>query len=232
MKMIKKITHILWRSFLVFFFGVLFFVVFFKFVPVGYTSTMFYRSMHALFTGKDATIHYTWVSYENIADPVKVAVVASEDQRFPTHHGIDWTALKVARKQHRGGSTISQQVAKNVFLWQGFKYDRYLRKALEVPITYLIELIWGKQRILEVYLNIIEVGPRTFGVQKAAQRYFRKNAKKITAAEAALIAAVLPNPRKYLILNPSGTVRLRQRHTLYQMRLLGGASYLEGLRKF
>lgn len=230
--MLKKLIRILWRSFLAFFFWILFLVVFFKFVPVGYTSTMFYRSMHALFTGKDATIHYTWVDYEDMSDQVKLAVVASEDQRFPTHHGIDWTALKVARKQHRGGSTISQQVAKNVFLWQGFKYDRYLRKALEVPITYLIEWVWGKQRILEVYLNIIEVGPRTFGVQQAAKRYFRKTAKKLTPAEAALVAAVLPNPRKYLIVNPSGTVRLRQRHTLYQMRLLGGASYLKDLRKF
>lgn len=230
--MIKKLMRILWRSFLAFSCWILFLVVFFKFVPVGYTSTMFYRSMHALFTGKDATIRYTWVDYDNISDQVKLAVVASEDQRFPTHNGIDWAALKIARKQHRGGSTISQQVAKNVFLWQGFKYDRYLRKALEVPITYLIEWVWGKQRILEVYLNIIEVGPRTFGVHQAAKRYFRKPAKKLTAAEAALIAAVLPNPRKYLILNPSGTVRLRQRHALYQMRLLGGASYLKDLRKF
>ena len=193
---------------------------------------MFYRSMHALFTGQDAAIHYTWVSYDDISDHPKLAVVASEDQRFPTHHGIDWKALKIARKQHRGGSSISQQVAKNVFLWQGFGWDRYLRKALEVPITYLIELVWGKQRILEVYLNIIEVGPRTFGVQQAAKRYFNKTAKKITPAEAALIAAVLPNPRKYLILHPSGTVRLRQRHALNQMRLLGGIGYLKGLRKF
>lgn len=232
MRFIKKLLRISGRIVLVLCFYLLFFVVLFKFVPVGYTPTMFSRSMQALLQGKDTSIHYTWINYEQISDHSKLAVVASEDQRFPTHQGIDWKALKIALKENRGGSSISQQVAKNVFLWQGVGYDRYLRKVLEVPITYLIELVWGKERILEVYLNIIEVGPQTFGVQQAAKRYFHKTARQLNVHEGALIAAVLPNPRKYLIAKPSSTIRLRQRHILYQMRLLGGISYLKNLRKF
>ncbi|OJJ20627.1 monofunctional biosynthetic peptidoglycan transglycosylase [marine bacterium AO1-C] len=230
--MLKKLVRILWRMFLFAVIYIVVMVVLFKFISVGYTPTMFARSMEALFAGKDATIHYEWVSYDDISDAPKLAVVASEDQRFPTHEGIDWKALKIALKQGRGGSTISQQVAKNVFLWQGIGKDRYLRKLLEVPITYLIEWVWGKQRILEVYLNVIEVGPQTFGVQQAAKRYFKKNAKKLTVHEAALIAAVLPSPRKWLIVRPIARVLARQQHTMYQMRLLGGMSYLKNMRKF
>ena len=232
MKILKKIVRIIWRMFLFAVIYIVAMVILFKFIPVGYTPTMFTRSMQALMKGEDATIHYEWVSYDNISDAPKLAVVASEDQRFPTHKGIDWAALKIALKQGRGGSTISQQVAKNVFLWQGYGKDKYLRKLLEVPITYLIELVWGKQRILEVYLNIVEVGPNTFGVQQAAKRYFKKDAKKLNVYEAALIAAVLPNPRKWLIVRPIATVLARQQHTMYQMRLLGGIGYLKGMRKF
>ena len=232
MKTLKKLLHILWRMFLFAIIYIVVMVVLFKFLPVGYTPTMFTRSMQALWAGKDATIYYDWVSYSEISDAPKLAVVASEDQRFPTHEGIDWKALKIALKQGRGGSTISQQVAKNVFLWQGIGKDRYLRKLLEVPITYLIEWIWGKQRILEVYLNVIEVGPQTFGVQQAARRYFKKDAKKLNIYEAALIAAVLPSPRKWLIVRPIARVLARQQHTMYQMRLLGGIGYLKGMRKF
>ncbi|TAE08672.1 MAG: monofunctional biosynthetic peptidoglycan transglycosylase, partial [Bacteroidetes bacterium] len=132
-----------------------------KFMPVMFTSTMLERSVEAMWEGKPATIYYEWASYDQISEHIKVAAVASEDQRFPTHGGIDWEAVKQAvaenknSKIKRGASTISQQVAKNVFLWQG---GGYFRKALEVPITYMIEFLWGKKRILEVYLNIAEMG--------------------------------------------------------------------------
>ncbi|GAB4402043.1 MAG: monofunctional biosynthetic peptidoglycan transglycosylase [Microscillaceae bacterium] len=215
--------------------GLLLLILLYKFVPVPFTPTMLFRSLEAWAQGKDARIYYQWVSYENIADPVKVAVVASEDQRFPQHGGLDFAAIRQAMEENkrrlkpRGASTISQQVAKNVFLWQG---GGYFRKALEVPITYLIEWIWGKQRILEVYLNVAEMGPQTFGVQAAAKKMLNKNAASLGALEAARIAAVLPNPKNYLIHQPNGIVIYRQNHILYQMQLLGGISYLKNLRKF
>ncbi len=214
---------------------VLLWVIVLKWLPIWFTPTMFFRSWENYFAGKDSRIYYEWVSYAHISDHAKVAVVASEDQRFPTHSGIDFAAIQVALDEgkktgrRRGASTISQQVAKNVFLWQG---GGYFRKALEVPFTYLIELIWGKQRILEVYLNIAETGPQTFGVQAAAKRYFKKTAQNLNIYEAATIAAVLPSPNNWLINQPNGFVIWRRNHTIYQMQLLGGISYLQNLRKF
>jgi monofunctional biosynthetic peptidoglycan transglycosylase len=210
-------------------------VILLKWIPIYFTPTMFFRSMEAYFAGKDSKIYYEWVNYSQVSDFMKVAVVASEDQRFPTHSGIDFAAVQVALDESkktgktRGASTISQQVAKNVFLWQG---GGWFRKGLEVPLTYLIELIWGKQRILEVYLNIAETGPQTFGVQAAAKRFYKKPAKNLNAYEAATIAAVLPNPQNWLIQQPNGIVIYRRNHTLYQMQLLGGYQYLQNLRKF
>lgn len=204
----------------------------FKWLPIYFTPTMLFRSLEAMQKGEDARIYYQWQDYEQIADPMKVAVVASEDQRFPQHPGLDFIAIEQAieenksRARPRGASTISQQVAKNVFLWQG---GGYVRKALEVPITYLIEWIWGKKRILEVYLNIAELGPQTFGVQAAAKRYFKKEARALTAAESALLASVLPSPRKYLVAQPGPYLRRRQQQVLYQMKLLGGYNYLKDL---
>ncbi|MEO1653111.1 MAG: monofunctional biosynthetic peptidoglycan transglycosylase, partial [Bacteroidota bacterium] len=166
-------------------------ILLFKWLPIYFTPTMLFRSLEAMQEGKDARIYYQWVDYDQIANPMKVAVVASEDQRFPQHQGLDFEAIAQAMEENksrarpRGASTISQQVAKNVFLWQG---GGYVRKALEVPITYLIEGIWGKQRILEVYLNIAELGPQTFGVQAAAKRYFGKEADALSQAESALLA--------------------------------------------
>jgi monofunctional glycosyltransferase len=214
-------------------------VLLLKWIPVFFTPTMFFRSMEAWAEGKDARIYYEWVNYSQISDHVKVAVVASEDQRFPQHTGIDFAAIEVAIEENklrkkmgynpRGASTISQQVAKNVFLWQG---GGYFRKALEVPLTYLIEILWGKQRILEVYLNIAEMGNQTFGIQAVARRHLKKSASQITAYDAAAIAAVLPNPRQYSIQIPSPYIQMRSGQILYQMRLLGGYDYLKNLRKF
>jgi monofunctional biosynthetic peptidoglycan transglycosylase len=149
-----------------------------------------------------------YISWNNMSYNIKLAAMASEDQAFTDHMGFDWDAIEKSlhpKKKNKkskipiggGASTISQQVAKNVFLWQGGRYDKYIRKIPEVYFTFLIELIWGKQRILEVYLNVIETGPGCFGVEAAAQHYFNKSAKNLTRAEAAMIVAGFPNPKKF-----------------------------------
>jgi len=149
-----------------------------------------------------------YVSWNDMSYNIKLAALASEDQSFTDHSGFDWDAIekslrpKKKRKKSKipiggGASTITQQTAKNVFLWQGGKYDKYIRKIPEVYFTFLIELIWGKQRILEVYLNVIETGPGCFGVEAAAQHYFKKSAKNLSRAEAAMIVAGFPNPKKF-----------------------------------
>jgi len=149
-----------------------------------------------------------YVAWDKMSYNIKLAAMASEDQAFTDHMGFDWDAIekslrpKKKKKKSKiplggGASTISQQVAKNVFLWQGGRYDRYIRKIPEVYFTFLIELIWGKQRILEVYLNVIETGPGCFGVEAAAQHYFKKSAKNLTRAEAAMMVAGFPNPKKF-----------------------------------
>ncbi|WP_259014035.1 monofunctional biosynthetic peptidoglycan transglycosylase [Emticicia fluvialis] len=210
-------------------------VVFFKFVPVPFTATMLTRKIEAIAEGKDSEIHYQWVSYDKISKEMPLAVVAAEDQLFPDHYGFDFGSMKTAFNRNlkgrkiRGASTISQQVAKNVFLWQT---RSYIRKAIEVYFTVLIELIWGKQRILEVYLNVAEMGDRTFGVEAASNRYFNKSAKNISREQAARIAAVLPSPRKWSIQNPGPYVARRTSQIARQMRALGGPSYLKDLRQF
>ena len=149
-----------------------------------------------------------YVAWKDISYNIKLAAIASEDQTFTDHMGFDWDAIEKSlhpkKKNKRskiplggGASTITQQTAKNVFLWQGGRYDKYIRKLPEVYFTFLIEWIWGKQRILEVYLNVIETGPGCFGVEAAAQHYFKKSAKNLTRAEAAMIVAGFPNPKKF-----------------------------------
>lgn len=179
----------------------------------------------------DADFHfrYQWVPAEQISPHIKIAVIASEDQRFPEHAGFDFKALSDAYDGYRSGgklrgaSTISQQTAKNVFLWTG---RSLIRKGLEAWFTLLIELSWPKQRILEIYLNVAEFGYGTFGVEAAAQRYFKKSASALTPHEAALLAAVLPNPRRLRVDNPSEYVLARRDWILYQMNRLGGSRYL------
>jgi len=149
-----------------------------------------------------------YVAWDKMSYNIKLAAMASEDQAFTDHMGFDWDAIEKSlhpKKKNKkskiplggGASTISQQTAKNVFLWQGGPYDKYIRKIPEVYFTFLIELIWGKQRILEVYLNVIETGPGCFGVEAAAQHYFKKSAKNLSRAEAAMIVAGFPNPKKF-----------------------------------
>ena len=150
-------------------------------------------------------LHYQWQPWERLSRHIKLAVIASEDQKFAFHPGFDFAAIDKALKANergrkvRGASTISQQVAKNLFLWRG---RSWVRKGLEVWFTVLIEALWPKQRILEVYLNIAELGPGTYGAEAAAQRYFRKPAKKLTRSQSALLAAALPNPVRYRVDKP------------------------------
>ena len=165
----------------------------------------------------------TWVDYENIGNNIKMAVICGEDQRFKEHHGFDFKAIQKAIQHNmsggkvRGASTISQQTAKNVFLWQG---RSWIRKGLEVYFTFMIELIWGKKRILEVYLNVIEMGPGVFGIEAAAQHYFNKPAAKLTRYEAALIAASLPNPKRYRVQPASRYMQRRASFIVGQMHHL------------
>lgn len=170
-----------------------------------------------------------YVGWDEISYNVKLAAIASEDQAFPDHGGFDWDAIEKSIKPKKkkkktkiplggGASTITQQTAKNVFLWQGGKYTKYIRKVPEIYFTKLIEWIWGKQRILEVYLNTIEMGPGIFGIEAAAQHYFGKSAAKLSRAEAAMIIACLPNPKKFTVKPMSRRVSWRYPQIVQQMR--------------
>jgi monofunctional biosynthetic peptidoglycan transglycosylase len=175
-------------------------------------------------------LRHTWVDLAQISPNLPLAVVASEDQKFPEHSGFDVEAIEkaYALNQHshkvRGASTISQQVAKNLFLWSG---RSYFRKALEAYFTVLIERIWPKRRILEIYLNIAEFGSGIYGAEAAAQRFFHEPAARLTRAEAAVLAAVLPNPERYSAAAPSRFVQQRREWILGQMQALGGPEMLD-----
>lgn len=179
---------------------------------------------------KGEGLHRNYVPITEISTNVQWAVIAAEDQKFGKHKGFDVEAIKKiyqsgsAASKKRGGSTISQQVAKNVFLWQG---KSWVRKGLEVYFTWLIELIWGKERILEVYLNVIEMGPGVFGVETCAQKNFKKSAAQLNLQEASKIAAALPNPKKYKIQPPSTYVLKRSQWIQKQVSQLKGTSELE-----
>jgi monofunctional biosynthetic peptidoglycan transglycosylase len=176
---------------------------------------------------------YTWVSTANISPEMKLAAIAAEDQRFPDHHGFDLDSLQQAIADYqqggdlRGASTISQQVAKNLYLWSG---RSLFRKGLEAWFTVLIELMWSKQRILEVYLNVAQFSPQVFGVEVASQKFFGYPASNLTAEESALLAAVLPGPELYEVNQPSAVVLDHQYWILRQMNQLGGIVYLQRLK--
>ncbi len=189
----------------------LFFVVLYKFVPVPFTPLMPIRYFENSSDGKDIETKHDWVPLEDISKNLQKAVIASEDSRFFEHNGLDFEAMRKAAlgnfkgKKLKGGSTITQQTAKNVFLWQG---RSYFRKALEAYYTVLIELIWGKERILEVYLNSIEMGDGIYGAQAATQHWYKKDCKSLTRIQAAGIAAILPNPRKF---KPNGSAYISKK---------------------
>jgi monofunctional glycosyltransferase len=183
--------------------------------------------------GPVGDIYYAWVDRDAIAWDAARAVMASEDQRFADHHGIDFVSLDRAIEAYadgdglRGASTITQQVAKNVFLWQG---RNFMRKALEAYFAVLLELFLTKERILEIYLNVAEFGPNVFGVEAAADRYFHTSASALDFDQAALLAAVLPNPQRLLVTKPSDYVRERQAQIEREVRLLESRGHYRGIR--
>lgn len=195
-----------------------------KFVPVWFTPFMIVRKIEAIADGRKSKIYSDWTPIEAMSKEAPLSVVASEDQLFPQHWGFDFKSMgnafqsNLRGKKIRGASTISQQVAKNVFLWQG---RSYIRKVMEVYFTVLIELIWGKERILEVYLNVAETGNMTFGYEAASQRFLNKSSANLTRTEAARIAAVLPSPLRFSVKNPSNYVQRRTLQIARQMRMLG-----------
>ena len=203
-------------------------VILFKFVPVFYTPLMVIRAFEHNEAGKDMVCSHEWVPLSDISMNLQKAVVASEDGTFLKHNGFDFSAISKAfssnlkGKKLKGGSTISQQTAKNVFLWQG---RSYLRKGLEAYFTVLIELIWGKERIMEVYLNSIEMGDGVYGADAASKHWFHKSPKNLTKYEAASIAAILPNPRKYKATHSSAYIEKRKNKTLRVMKQVGQLEY-------
>ena len=220
--MLGKIQKYL-RMLLVFFFAsTILSVVVLKWCPVYVTPLMFIRAAQQMSRGEKIRMMHHWVPMDTeMSIYMPVAVMASEDQRFLQHHGFDFTEIgkaigeRAAGKRIRGGSTISQQVAKNVFLWPG---RSWIRKGLEAYFTVLIELIWGKHRIMEVYLNSVEMGDGIYGADAVAWQHFGRPASQLTRPNCALIAATLPNPLKYSSLQPSRYILRRQSQIMVQMR--------------
>lgn len=206
-------------------------VVCLRFIPPPTSAMMLERRWAGpLPGGKPLAIRYQWVDWGAISPEVGLAVVAAEDQKFPRHWGFDFASIaetvERAKMGHRlrGASTITQQVAKNLFLWSG---RSYLRKGLEAYFTLLLELLWSKERILEVYVNIAEFGDGVYGVGAAAQTFLGKSPARLTRGEAALLAAVLPNPRRLSVRDPSAYVQERRQWIRGQMGQLGGVGYLK-----
>ena len=226
--MIRKVFRWIWKATLWFIGLSILSVIIFKWVPVPITPLMITRAVENKLEGKDALLTHDWEPIEDISPNLQKAVIASEDGNFLKHNGFDFKAMQKAFKNNqkgkrlKGGSTISQQTAKNVFLWQG---RSYLRKGLEAYFTVLIELIWGKERIMEVYLNSIEMGNGVYGAESAARHWYRKSAVDLTKKEAAGIAAILPNPRKYKATNSSSYINRRKDKIVRVMGQIGKIDY-------
>ncbi|MDM3269280.1 MULTISPECIES: monofunctional biosynthetic peptidoglycan transglycosylase [Citrobacter] len=206
-------------------------IALFSVMPVPFSAVMVERQLGAWLSGDFGYVaHSDWVSMDEISVWMGLAVIAAEDQKFPEHWGFDVSAIEKALAHNernenriRGASTLSQQTAKNLFLWDG---RSWVRKGLEAGLTLGMETVWSKKRILTVYLNVAEFGDGIFGVEAAAQRYFHKPASRLSLSEAALLAAVLPNPMRFKANAPSGYVRSRQAWIMRQMRQLGGESFM------
>lgn len=215
---LRRLWKITKKVLLFIFFFQLFYIILLKWVDPPVTITQLSSWV------RGDGLYRDYVGRNSITPDARLAVIAAEDQLFPDHHGFDWKSIKKAMRYNQrkpgrihGASTISQQVAKNVFLWQG---RSWFRKALETYFTFMIELIWGKKRIMHVYLNVIEMGKGVFGIEAASQKYFRKPAKLLTRQEAALIAACLPNPKRYRVSPPTAYVSARSRWVMQQMNFL------------
>ncbi len=198
-------------------------VIVYRFIPVVVTPLMLLRVVEQVSEGKELKLNHEWVSLKEMAPSMPVAVIASEDANFLSHHGFDFEAIQKALKRNKehpekrrlGASTISQQTAKNVFLWPG---RSWLRKGLEVYFTALIELMWSKERIMEVYLNSIEMGDGIYGVEAVAQEHFDCKASQLSRSQCALIAATLPNPRRFSSKHPSAYMKKRQHRIEREMK--------------
>ena len=220
MKIIKKTLK--WIV-VAFFASTILSVVVLRFLPVVVTPLMLIRCYQQVKAGEELKLSHDWEPLTNISKDLPIAVMASEDAKFLDHHGFDYQAIEHAAKRNRehpekrklGASTISQQTAKNVFLWPG---RSWVRKGFEVYFTALIELMWPKERIMEVYLNSIEMGNGIYGAQAVAEEHFNTDAKDLTKAQCALIAATLPNPRKFSSKNPSAYMLKRQKRILREMK--------------
>lgn len=221
----KIVFRFLLKSLITFIIVTIIWVVAYRFLPIPGTPLMLIRSIN-----DNAPIHYEWQPIEKISPHLALAVVSSEDNLFTQHNGFDFKAIEQARKEAeqgkrlRGASTISQQTAKNIFLWNG---RSWLRKGLEAYFTLLIETIWGKERIMEAYLNCIEMGNGIYGASAVARHHFGTTADKLTKEQSALIAATLPNPRKYSSAKPSKYMLRRQSEILHLMRCIGKVDYNE-----
>lgn len=207
-------------------------VITFKYVPVPFSAVMVERQLSAWVDLNFSYVsHSEWVGENHISPYLYLAVIAAEDQNFPHHWGFDIDAIESALKYNlakkntvRGASTISQQTVKNLWLWDG---RSWFRKGIETTMTPIMELMWSKTRILTIYLNIVEFGDGVFGVEEASKKFFKKSANQLTMEEAALLAAVLPNPHRFKVKSPSFYVLKRQAWILHQMNLLGGKNYLK-----
>lgn len=212
-------------------------VLFWGWFNPGETRFMEIRLAELRQKAPQAQLKQQWVPYERISIHLKRAIIAAEDAKFVDHEGFDWEGIQKAMEKNQkrgrtvaGGSTISQQLAKNLFLWQGRSAgSRWVRKGLETWYTGLIELMWPKRRILEVYANVVEFGDGVYGAQAAARTYFRRDAKDLTLAQSARMAAVLPSPKRYSIANPGPYVQRQSRWVERNVRQLGGAAYLDTL---
>jgi len=229
MKLLKTAWRWIGRLLLVFFISSIALVLVYRWVPVLVTPLIGIRLVEQLLDKeKDVKLEKDWVSIDRISSHMVQAVVAAEDQKFLDHFGFDTEAIHKAMEGNRagrnlkGGSTISNQAAKNVFLWPG---RNYLRKGLEAYFTLLIEIFWSKERIMEVYLNVIEMGDGIYGVEAAAQAFYKKSADKLSKSESAMIAAVLPNPRRWSPAKPTGYNYQRQSWILRNMNNLAPVEF-------
>lgn len=226
--MIKKVFKFLLKIIGWFFAISIVSVIVFKWVPVPATPLMVIRSIQQTINGEDVVWKHDWESIDNISKKLQLAVICSEDQNFLNHYGFDMKAIEKAieynkkGKRTRGASTITQQTAKNVFLWP---HRSWIRKGFETYFTFLIEVFWSKERIMEVYLNSIEMGNGIYGAEAASQHWFKKPASKLTSYQAAAIAAVLPNPKRYRANPASAYIQRRQAWTVRQMGFFGKLDY-------
>ena len=222
--MIKRFFKFILKSIMWMFLFSIFMVIVFKWVPVPMTPLMVIRSVQQYQDDKEVVLKHDWVSKDEISRNLKLAVICSEDQNFLNHNGFDMKAIEKAiefnkaGKRVRGASTISQQTAKNVFLWP---HRSWFRKGLEAYFTFLIEVFWSKERILEVYLNSIEMGDGIYGAKAASQHWFKKPATKLSRSEAAAIAAILPNPRVYRARPATNYIQGRKNWIVRQMGYFG-----------